>query len=683
MYLDSQIYELIQYYRTIYLQISNFMIKMKKSSALFITALSLCSLISCNKLSAGLEAPYVAHEGEIYFGSIGLAVSTKAVTETTASSLQTDGFNTAVCIDNDDNDVMFNEMVTYDSGIWKVSGKTFYYPAANTISAYAVYPTDREITVESGVATVAYAQNATEDLVVAQALNIPKQANAIELSFRHVLSQVKVRCKGLDTNADYVLKTIEFTVPASGTYQFADGQWADLGDATAYTYYNNEGADVSTSAMQAFGESMTFVPSQVTIRAVWDCKNKVDHTVVGTYDQSVTANLTAGNCSTFNLSLPNADAAEIAFTVSVENWDSEEQNITMEEVVGLDMKAMALPYDYVLTDPYGNVSSYRFCRGNVFAEGEQYGVESAQYEVAGDNSAHKGLFTITECREIAEQVHPADFFSIVRERIAGNDIGSDEYGDFEVVYYLEESMLIAEVEGVKGLLFAAHGDLPSVGSTFTGSQFKALEDEYKVFFLPQGWYYSEEDTAECVLHLDLDDTGYGPCLKKYMQHSAGVKYMFRPADYQYRANPVMSFNISGYYYCQSMWSYYMNGMWEGPEPLCPKSFQDCKFTFDRTNEAPSWRNLSTVENIADGKSYEVLADGDDAYIMLPMLSVDGQPRDEYMKIVLGKLDQAIPVKTTIENALYYMHSPDKNGYWTTEYVGEWDCSDPHEYPGVI
>lgn len=330
MYLDSQIYELIQYYRTIYLQISNFMFKMKKSSIILAMALSLCSLVSCNKLSATLETPYEAHEGEIYFGSKGLAITTKALTETTDASLKANGFNTAVCIDNTSHDLMFNEKVTFDSGIWKVSGKTFYYPAGATISAYAVYPASRAITLTSGVATVAYAQNAAEDLVTASAVNISRQATAIQLDFEHVLSQVKVNCKGVDTNADYVLKTIEFIAPASGTYKFADGAWANLGTATAYTYYSNAGAAVSTSAMQAFGASMTFLPSPVTIRAVWDCKNKVDHTIVGSYDQSVTATLSAGKCSTFNLSLPNAAAEEITFTVNVGQWNNEEQNITME-----------------------------------------------------------------------------------------------------------------------------------------------------------------------------------------------------------------------------------------------------------------------------------------------------------------------------------------------------------------
>lgn len=655
---------------------------MKKSSVLFVTALSLCSLMSCNKLSASLETPYAALEGEIYFGSKGLGISTKAVTETTVSSLQTDGFNAAVCIDNDDNDVMFNEKVTYDSGIWKVSDQKFYYPLAYTISAYAVYPSSRTVTVESGAASVVYTQKAEEDLVVAKVVNISKQADAIELGFQHALAQVKVKCQGTDASADYELKTIEFTAPAGGVYQFADNQWTNLGDGTPYTYYTNAGASVSTSSMQAFGESMTFVPSQATIRVVWDCKNKVDHTVVGSYDQSVTASLTAGNCSTFNLSLPNADAAEITFTVSVDAWENEEQNITMEEV-SLDTKAMTLSYGYDVRDPYGNVSSYRPYRGNVFCESSRYGIEQMQYGVAGDSPAHKGLFTIAECGAIAELFHPADLFSVIRGMTPSNDIGSDEYGDFEVVYYLEESMLIAQVEGVKGLIFASHGELPSVGQTLTAAQFKALENEYEVFFLPQGWYYSQEDTAECAVHVKLDDTDYGPCVKKYMQRPAGVKYMFRPADYEYSANPVMSFNISGYYYCQSMWNYYMNDTWEGPEPLCPKSFRDCKFIFDRTNEAPSWKNLSIVNNVADGKSYEVLADGDDAYIMLPMLSVDGQPRDEYMKIVLGKLDQTIPVETGIENALYYVYSPNENGYWTTEAVGELDCIDPHEYPGVI
>lgn len=643
MYLDSQIYEIIQYYRTIYLQISNFMLKMKKSSILFATTLSLCSLMSCNKLSSGLETPYVAREGEIYFGSKGLAVSTKAVTETTASALQTNGFNTAVCIDNDDNDVMFNEKLTYESGIWKVSGKTFYYPAVNTISAYAVYPTGREITIESGVATVAYTQNATEDLVVAQALNISKQADAIELAFQHVLAQVKVKCKGLDGNADYELKTLELTAPASGTYQFADDQWADLGDATAYTYYNNAGAAVSTSAMQAFGESMTFVPSQVTIRAVWDCKNKVDHTVVGTYDQSVTATLTSGNCSTFNLSLPNADAAEITFTVSVEDWDSEEQNIVMGENVA-QTNSQLLPFEISREDDFGNVNIYSVYGGNVYYDGQQYRVETKQYSAADLQPGHKALFTLEECGQIAAQFKSADVFELID--FAASDLIND--GDTEYEVYSGINVSALTVDGVRGIAFNRDGGLPQIGGSISADEFSALEKDYNLVFLAEGWYYTNYYNP--VL-LQLDDPQWGVCIKYFSSWPEDVKYMFRPVQYQMIQSPVMSFNIFGDYEC----SYFG----ADPEQICPNRFQSMHFTFDRSQGTVAWKDLTTLYNTYDSKTYEVFADGGKAYILLPYIVKEG-----FQKVALGRLDEEIPTQTSNDNTLYYSDNTFETGAWS-------------------
>lgn len=302
-----------------------------KKKTIFLAMLGvMATFASCNKLSEGTVPAFKPQDGEIYFGSRGLTVETKAVTESTASSLEANGFKAAVVIDNG-NTVMFNKAVAYDSGAYTVPGETYYYPVSGTVSAYAVYPKTEVISLAAGVATVAYTQNASEDLVVAKVNGISKQSEAINLNFAHALSQVSFKAKGSDANANYVFKLIEVTAPDGGTYQYADGTWASLGEATAYTAYSNAGAAVSTASMQDFGESMTFIPGDVTLRAVWDCKNKVDGTVIGQYDQSVDVTLTQGDHSTIKLTLPNSDAEEIKFTVDVAEWNDGDMDITMED----------------------------------------------------------------------------------------------------------------------------------------------------------------------------------------------------------------------------------------------------------------------------------------------------------------------------------------------------------------
>lgn len=288
--------------------------------------LGVMTLASCNKQ---IDVPtFKAQDGEIFFGNKGLTIETKAVTESTISVLESNGFNAAIALEADGS-VMFNKAVAYNGGVYTVPGETYYYPVDGSVSAYAVYPKTETIVFDEGAASIAYTQNASEDLIVAKVNGISKQSEAIDLHFAHALSQVSFKVKGADANADYVLKLIEVTAPNGGTYQYADGTWADLGDATAYTVYSNAGAAAPTNSFQAFGESMTFVPGEVSLHAVWDCKNKVDGTIVGQYDQTKTIALDAGQSTVLKLTLPNDDAMEIKFSASIQDWNVTELEETM------------------------------------------------------------------------------------------------------------------------------------------------------------------------------------------------------------------------------------------------------------------------------------------------------------------------------------------------------------------
>lgn len=470
---------------------------MKGTKFFLCAVLGLAGLTSCNKSTPGPSQFYQARDGEIFFSSNGLVVSTKAVTESDDSKLQANGFNVAVCIDNAASNVMFNKKVTYESGIWKVSGATYYYPFDDTISAYAVYPTSETVTTDASGASIAYTQDARKDLVAASETNIARQSAAVNLSFRHILAQVKVKCQGSDPNADYVLKTIELKAPCGGTYLFSNDSWTELGDATSYTYYNNVGESVSTSEMQSFGESMTFIPSTVDIRAVWYCKNKIDRTVVGTYDQSVEVKLSAGNLSTLKLKLPNSNAREIDFSVNVEPWDTDEQELEMKESVAV----RTLPGVFTV-DSQGH--TVHFTAGNLFWNGDKFGLEEHQYDHASEKQpSYVGHFYFSKDAAIAiadgyDDPSAADndvLFAADGGIFDGYTVLSDEQWSYIIEHSLytyfdganECNSCAVKVAGVDCAILKPDGFSGTVRKSYTTEQWVEAEAQGLVALPFAGW----------------------------------------------------------------------------------------------------------------------------------------------------------------------------------------------------
>lgn len=455
--------------------------------------LGVMTLASCNKQIDG--PTFKAQDGEIFFGSKGLTVETKAVTESTVSVLQSNGFNAAIALDTD-GAVMFNKAVAYNGGVYTVPGETYYYPVEGTVSAYAVYPKTETITLDAGVATIDYSQNANEDLVVAKVGGVAKQSSAINLNFAHALSQVSFKAKGSDTKANYVLKLIEVTAPNGGTYQYADGTWTNLGEATAYTAYTNAGAAVSTSSFQSFGESMTFIPGEVSLRAVWDCKNKVDGTIVGQYDQTVQATLVAGEHATLNLILPNSDAQEIKFMVSVGAWQNSDMEITVEESSD---GPLLLPGEFTVN---GSGKKVRFAKGNLYWNGSKFSLEENQlaYRTSWDPN-HVDCFFWSKDAAVARAERYDDpsafeddtFFAADGGAIEGLTVLSVAEWNYLLSHSLyshtgycfncemSETLYYITVDGKRGAVLKPDGFSGSINDEYTLDEWATAEAEGLVF----------------------------------------------------------------------------------------------------------------------------------------------------------------------------------------------------------
>lgn len=437
---------------------------MKKT--IFLAMLGAMALASCNKQMGGVDN-IPANNGEICFGTKGITV-TKAVTESTLAGIQANGFKVAVVIDENDSE-MFNKAVELNNGVYTVPGETYYYPLTGTISAYAAYPVDEEITIDGGVATLSYEQDDNEDLIVAKANGISKQGNPINLTFGHVLSQVSFQAQGKDANANYKLKLIEVTAPASGTYRYASNDWADLGTATAYNAYTNAGAAVSTANYQAFGESMTFVPGDVALRVVWDCYNKVDGTLIASYDQSIDATLDQGNRSTIKLLLPNSAADEIKFQINVGAWNDDEQELEVKPA------------------PVFTVSSsgkkVQFSPGNLYWDGSKFAFEANQYDYPTTRNAdHIGHFFYSKNATIARAASYSDpsatdtdvLFAANGGAIEGYTVLSKDEWQYLISHNMQSNTTVT-IAGINCSVLVPDGYAESVASSYTAETWKTAE----------------------------------------------------------------------------------------------------------------------------------------------------------------------------------------------------------------
>ena len=296
---------------------------------LFIILCSALALAACNKAVENSLSDEGNSAGRIVFRT---AETTKSVTESTASVLQADGFKVAAVTGTT---TFFNENVSYVSEkSWFETAQTYYYPSANT-NFFAVYPKTQAITIDgTGAATLTYTSDGNTDLIVAKALDVASRETPQPLTFDHILSQVVIKCQGADANATYVVKSVTLSNTDAATYAYATDAWTGANKAKASAIVSSNTA-ASTSSFTTMGEAVTAVPAEMDLRVTWDCMQGT--TVVGSYDETVTFTPTMGKVCTVNCSLPNKDAKAIKFTINVNPWGEETQNVVFRGPVTLNV----------------------------------------------------------------------------------------------------------------------------------------------------------------------------------------------------------------------------------------------------------------------------------------------------------------------------------------------------------
>ena len=306
---------------------------------------------SAESVQAPSSAALVSADSPVTFGVAGV---TKAFTETTAATLASEGFNVfGVAVSGTSAAPTFanyieNLHVTLQpDGRYFDASNIYYYPQNATMDVYCSnYGTG--ISVSGGIASLPYTVDAAReyDLVAASRFGVAPSSEAIALSFGHILSQAVVKCEGVDANAVCHVTSIKAKSAATeGSYVFSRSNasldaWTSLGEAEDVTLFTlpagqavanatyAPGSQTPTHNFTALTEAKVFFPGTVTFEVEWFCSSNGQ--VIGTYSGSADIALEKGKLNNVNLMLPNTSASEVAFTVSVAEWQTAEKYATVE-----------------------------------------------------------------------------------------------------------------------------------------------------------------------------------------------------------------------------------------------------------------------------------------------------------------------------------------------------------------
>lgn len=298
-----------------------------KKTYLLIPAL-LAALVSCDKETTA-NGPLHCSEQPISFNASAPGQATKAYAEAGLPALQSGGFKVAA-VAWSAADSFFNEAATWDSSssCFKTAG-SYYQPATGKTAYYALFPSDKAITVSNGVATYSCTLDVKEDILSAYTLQ-EKTDKPVSLAFSHVLSQTSVRVKGGDPSFTFKVESIKLTGKGAGVYAFASNSWTSASLEKDAVYFSGE-QQVSTSDFSSFDvDNLAFIPKgegadgKDAIRVTVGYKVYKGATLVsdftGANARSATASLEQGKRCVVNCILPTGNITDMTFTVTVSPW---------------------------------------------------------------------------------------------------------------------------------------------------------------------------------------------------------------------------------------------------------------------------------------------------------------------------------------------------------------------------
>lgn len=248
-------------------------------------------------------------------------MQTRAATESTLATLQTNGFRVITDWTGSGRNVEYmNTTVTYDSGnsVFKQSGTPYYMPNSGTLNFYGYYSaTGYTATHTAGSAptiSVTDVINHQDDLLVAANKGVSSSAaGTIPFTFTHAFAGIWFE---LDSSNSLpgTLGNISITnMKNSGTYTLGSG-WGSLGAATSTYTVAYSSANTAATSLLVIPQSITS-SNAVTVEFTPTGGSKVTLPVTNTLS---TVSLTAGTRYKFTLKIEKVGVT--ITSVSMDTW---------------------------------------------------------------------------------------------------------------------------------------------------------------------------------------------------------------------------------------------------------------------------------------------------------------------------------------------------------------------------
>jgi len=286
--------------------------KFKKRLSAFLIALCPLGIVSC-------ETPFQPGEEDQTFQTLHLTASagkeivfsvsqaaTKA-TETNASTLNTGGFKVSATRGDQENETKAWENISFTK-----KGDVFcgdkWWPSVNP--DYHFYASNLDLTHTANGAIV----NAdTETDAVCAYIQTPGYNQSNVLNFEHILARIGTISLANPSNYDNTtVNSITLTPVTSGTYNIRTKEWTQTQSGNPVTLNNGN-------------NDLWCIPGAYTMTVNYTLK-KDDYTKTFTKTGNLT--LTAGKKNQLQGNLPAGDEQELTFTITVVEWENQEQTIS-------------------------------------------------------------------------------------------------------------------------------------------------------------------------------------------------------------------------------------------------------------------------------------------------------------------------------------------------------------------
>lgn len=212
---------------------------------------------------------------------------------------------------------------------------TFYLPYEDTMSFWAVYPTDMHLQGLPDAPQLSFRQfpgGGQGDAVVAGAQAVGNDDPTVPLEFRHIFAGLSLSARGADTLVTYVLRSVTLTAPAEASYRLDTDVWTPADRDTSMTIALGGGAAIQDGGTLRLDDvqGVSVLPGAVRLTVEWDCLQ--DGVLVGRYVNSTPVlELGQGHLSEVTIVMGNTLAVPFKFEVSIQAWQGSEKEIDLGE----------------------------------------------------------------------------------------------------------------------------------------------------------------------------------------------------------------------------------------------------------------------------------------------------------------------------------------------------------------